>query len=501
MRFRAATVAVLGLVVLAALGASLMVVGGPSVPLAPPSARFSVTVLHPLLPTDMTTDRVVLDVTNTGGAAGWPKCKVVATAGSGLHHGAVGYWSISKVRPTETVHAHLRLTVVNGGVRFITATDVTAICHAAKGPGPSPPPRPHVIVPAITPTTLPLRDVVHLQMFTSLVGVALAGIQEPNDLRGPAYMLSTTDGGVSWSVIGTLPLRLTLVDLLTAELAFQSRRVGYLELDDHPQRRDVVYFTSDGGAAWERVTTPGNPTGISLDGGSLWSVADTCPTPTLQPQYCHSQLLTYRFGALRPTSVAPIPVLTRSAGTESRLIRRLGATSGIFTSGGTANTPHDLVTTTDAGHSWHLLNDPCAGTKMPPTGLVVTAPGSWIILCEIDGGMMNYSVRLYRTGDAGGSWQLVAERNVTQSLTQIGRLGAGFSFAVSGDGRTLWLLGTAGGVSWSHDGGLDWTGVPMRTGGDESINLVTAGASDAWIAVPWQGLYFTANGTTWRALP
>ena len=502
MRWRGAALVVSGLVAVAALGASLTALEGSGPAPVQPAASFRVVVLHPLLPTDLKTDRVVLDITNIGTVAGWPKCKIVATAGL-VHRGATVYWSTSKVRPAETVRAHVRLTIVNGGVRFISFPDVAARCRAASGAAPPPPPKPHVVVPAVTPATLPPRDVGNLQMFTALDGIAVGGVEEPNDLPGPAYLLSTTDGGASWSVTGSLPIRLTALDLVAADLAFESQRAGYLEVDDRSRHRDVVYVTSDAGAQWQRVTTPGDPTDVSLDGGRLWSVTDVCTTPTLQPEYCHSQLLTYRFGALRPTSVVPIPVLTQSAGTESRLLRRLTATSGIFTSGGTGGTPHDLVVTSDAGHSWQLVGDPCAGeTGMPPVGLVVSAPGRWLLLCELDGGMMNYSVRLYGTGDAGGSWQLVAERNVTRTLPQIGRIGAGFSLTVSGDGRTLWLLGVAGGVSWSRDGGPDWTGFyPINTGGGEFVSLVSAGASDAWIAVPWQGLYFTANGTTWRLLP
>jgi photosystem II stability/assembly factor-like uncharacterized protein len=493
VRFRGVAFVVSGAVAAAALGATLAAAQGPGVA---PVASFRVTLLHPLIPTDPKTDRVALDITNTGGAAGWPKCKVVATMGSGLRRGAISYWSTSKVRPGETVRTRVRLTIVNGGVRGLSSRDVVARCHSALGPGPLPPPKPHAVVPAVAPAALPPRDVGSLEMLTPSAGVALAGTAEPGGLPGPAYLVSTADGGTTWSVTGTLPVRLTRDGLVTAGLAFESRRAGYVETYDGPERRGVVYFTSDGGAAWQKVTTPDDTTGISLADGSLWSVGEVCATPTLRPQSCKSQLLVYRFGALRPTRIASIPVLTQRFGGAPRLLERLGATSGIFAGQGT--TPKGLAVTTDAGGSWQALDSPCGG--LPAEGLVVTAPGSWLLLCEISGGMENYVVRLYRTDDAGAGWQLVAERNVTQSLPQIGNIGGGFHLSVSGDGHVIWDVGVLGGVSWSLDGGSDWTGsYPITTGG-APVDLATAGATDAWVANTWNGLYATNNGTTWHSL-
>lgn len=496
MRYRAAAFVVSGAVAAAAIGAMLAAAQGPGVPAVRPVASFRVTVLHPLIPTDHKTDRVALDITNTGGAAGWPKCKVVATMGSGLRRGAIGYWSTSRVRPGETDRTRVRLTIVNGGVQGLSSRDVVAKCHAALGPGPLPPAKAHVVVPAVTPVTIPPRDVGSLEMLTPSDGVAVAGTEEPDDLPGPAYLVSTTDGGSTWSVTGTLPIRLTRNGLVTAGLAFESQRAGYFETYDRPERRGVVYFTSDGGATWQKVTTPDDTTGISLGGGSLWSVGQVCATPTLRPLNCTSQLLVYRFGALRPTRIASIPILTQRFGGVPRLLERLGAASGIFAGAGT--TPKGLAVTTDAGGSWQVLDSPCGG--LPAEGLVVTAPASWLLLCEISGGMENYVVRLYRTDDAGAGWQLVAERNVTQSLPQIGNIGGGFDLSVSGDGQVIWKVGVLGGVSWSLDGGSDWTGsYPITTGG-APVDFATAGSSDAWVANPWNGLYATANGTTWHSL-
>ena len=495
MRCRAAALVLSGLVGAAAIGASLVAVQGPGVSPVKDVASFKVTVLHPLLPTDPKTDRVALDITNTGGVAGWPKCKVVATA-SGPHRGAISYWSPSKVPPGQTVHTDVRLTIVNGGVRFLAYPDVAARCHAAIGPAPPSSPKPKVVVPAVVPATLPPAQVANLQMFTGEVGIGIGGIEEPTDLPGPAYLIVTSDGGVTWSVTGTLPLRLSALDLVTVDLAFENQRAGYLEMYDRAAHRDIVYFTSDGGGRWTTVSMTGDPTSISVDGASLWVVTFVCTKPTQSPGDCPSRLLTYRFGTLGPASVVSVPVEPPAAFPEATLLRRLGTTAGIFKVGGTTPGHHALVLTTDAGQSWRPIGNPC--TTMSVDGLVVLGPGHWLLHCQQAGGMSNYSVRLYGTEDGGASWRLLAEHNVTQSLPDIGDPASGGTFTISGNGQTLWVHNPVAGLSSSRDGGLDWKlAVTIATA---PARLATAGTSDAWLAVPWKGLYFTTNATTWRLL-
>ncbi len=494
MGYRAATFAVSGLVAAAALGATLTAAQPSALP-ARHVANFRVTVLHPLLPTDGKTDRIALDITNTGGAAGWPKCKVVATA-TGPHRGAISYWSTSKVRPGEMVHTDVRLTIVNGGVRFLSYKDLEARCRAASGPGPTPPPKPQVVVPAVTPTALPASDVGSLEMFSATDGVAVAGVEQPSDLAGPAYLVSTSDGGATWSVTGTLPLRLTRFDLVTLDLAFENQRSGYLEVPDQAAHHDVVYFTSDGGSTWQTVSLTGDPTSISLDARILWMVTFVCATPTLTPGNCPSKLLEFPFGSLGPTAVASVPAEPPAEFPEATLLGRLGPTAGVFSVGGTTAGHHAIVLTTDAGRSWQPIGNPC--TTMSVTGLGVLGPGHWLLHCEQAGGMSNYSVRLYATDDGGASWQLVAEHNITPSLPDIGDPASGGTFTVSGNGQTLWMHNPVAGLLSSQDGGLEWhLAVTIATA---PARLATAGASDAWLAVPWTGLYFTTNGTTWRLL-
>jgi len=501
--YRAAALIVAGLTAVAALGATLAATQGPGVSPAKPAAHFKVTILHPLLllPTDLSTDRVALDITNTGGAAGWPKCKVVATA-TGPHRGAISYWSTTKVGPGKAVHTDVRLTIVNGGARFPAYRGIAARCHAALGPAPPPPPKPEAVVPAVMPTTLPAAQVGSLQMFTGALGVGIGGIKEPDDLAGPVYFLSTSDGGTTWSVTGALPVRLTRYQLTSPDLAFENPATGYLDVYDRAKHHDVVLFTSDGGAEWHAVTVTGIPTSVSLDGQSLWVVAYLCSKPTQSPGDCPSQLLTYDVGTFVPSSSNPVPVEAPAVFPEATLLRRLGPTEGVFSVGGSTPGPRALLVTSNAGSSWQQVVNACTVLSAPltlsPSGLVALGPGDWLLLCVQPAGMENYNSALYRTGDGGASWQLVAEHSVTPKLSDVGNIGAS-GIAVSGDGDTLWMTGLNG-LSWSKDGGLDWSSAKGVTTGGVFASFASAASSDAWLAAPFKGLYFTANGTTWHLL-
>lgn len=520
-RVAVAVAGLAGLVAVAAAGGTLAAVQGSSAKTSPAPhtnggaphatrgvARFTVTlepfsvdVTYPEDITDFTPLRVTLAVTNTGAAAGWPTC-TVSTVGTGARPATGSYWPRTKVRARATVHPTVRLRVENDGAPAITEKDVTASCAAAKGPGPPPSTKPHAIVPAVAPASLPASQVGSLQMFTAREGVAVGGIQQPHDLAGPVYLLATSDGGATWSVTGTLPVRLTSYELTFPDLAFENPSTGYLEVSDPASHHDIVLFTSDGGRRWETVTVTGAPTSISLDTGSLWVVSSLCPAPTRPPATCPSRLLTYGVGALAPASSQPIPVEPRAVFSGATLLGRLGPTAGVLGVGGSTPGPRALLVTTDAGQSWRQVDNACLTLSAPltltPSGFVVLGPDQWLLLCDQPAGMENDNVRLFRTGNGGVSWQLVAEHSVTPSLPDVGNIGAG-SLSVSGNGRTLWMIGVNG-PSWRQDGGVDFSAASGVTTGGVFSASASAGTSDGWLAVPFKGLYFTTNGTTWHLL-
>jgi hypothetical protein len=117
----------------------------------------------------------------------------------------------------------------------------------------------------------------------------------------------------------------------------------------------------------------------------------------------------------------------------------------------------------------------------------------------MDGGMNQGIVRFYASSDTGKRWQLTAEADASGDV--LGTIGPAMfeDLTISGNGHILWRVGAVFGVSSSGDGGRDWTVVGIQTGG-YFANLTTAGATQAWLPVPfddqYDGLYHTSNGTT-----
>jgi len=240
---------------------------------------------------------------------------------------------------------------------------------------------------------------------------------------------------------------------------------------------------------------------MSLEGQSLWIISDFCPATTPNG-LCSSRLLTYQPGQLSPTSDLPIPPEGEVAGgssartREATLLDRLGLSRAVVEEGSDGS-PTSLLATSDSGRHWTALADPCG--RITPTGLVAPRTSLWILYCQLDGGMHQGWNRLYTTDNQGTSWTLVAEGTVQGP--QVGNIGpvVASDLTLSGNGRILWLLGSVFGVLSSTDGGFDWSGARVETGGYHS-QVVAAGATSAWLPLPGTGLYRTSNGAIWNKL-
>jgi photosystem II stability/assembly factor-like uncharacterized protein len=122
-----------------------------------------------------------------------------------------------------------------------------------------------------------------------------------------------------------------------------------------------------------------------------------------------------------------------------------------------------------------------------------------MLYCQLDGGMNQGVTRLYATSDGGHTW---AERaGAEEQGDTVGTLGDTMAsdLTISGNGRILWLLGSVGGIKISTDEGRHWRTAEIQTGGAYET-LATAESTDAWLPLPGDGLYATADGTSWRRL-
>jgi len=108
--------------------------------------------------------------------------------------------------------------------------------------------------------------------------------------------------------------------------------------------------------------------------------------------------------------------------------------------------------------------------------------------------------QLWVTTDGGADWVLIAAGG--PGFPSIGTFEIEISggFSISGNGRVLWLLGMLSGVAYSTDGGTDWKQTQLNTDGSAAAQIVTLGATEAWLPEPGIGLYRTLNGVTWTRL-
>jgi photosystem II stability/assembly factor-like uncharacterized protein len=178
-------------------------------------------------------------------------------------------------------------------------------------------------------------------------------------------------------------------------------------------------------------------------------------------------------------------------------IARTGPHSGIISEGGEGG-PTTLLQTADDGRTWQQLADPCQDLVV--VSLVAATASRWNLYCTLDGGMNQGTVELFTSTDVGQLWTLTAEgRPEGQQTGTIGD-GLALDLAASGDGTVLWLPNSAGGLAVSTDGGVQWTDTDISSRRSEAL-IATAEDHQAWLPVPFDGLWHTTDGTHYRRHP
>ncbi len=366
------------------------------------------------------------------------------------------------------------------------------------------------------PRSVPASEVLALEMFTSDRGVSVAGPLTvapclgrnlPRALcprtPGPDYLATTLDGGRSWHVTGVLPSTLDPLVPFELHMAFATPAVGYI-LSTGAEPKPQVELTEDGGRTWSPVHVPGQAVALSLSATTLWVVSDICPAASTPTALCASELSVVRFGARAPNAIRPIPTLgnlaepgvmptTRAAS----LLARIGPGTAVAEEGGEGE-PSSMLLTSDTGVHWRQIPDPCGRTT--PSSMAALTPTHWVLDCELGGGMNQGDVAIYVSTDGGARWTRTAAAN--EDSPTLGAVSDRMSYdlTASGDGGVLWLPGDVVGVATSTDGGVDWQSALIDAGGGRA-SMAVAGATEAWLPVPGEGLYHTVNGTTWTKLP
>jgi hypothetical protein len=229
-----------------------------------------------------------------------------------------------------------------------------------------------------------------------------------------------------------------------------------------------------------------------------------CPHILSSPSLCSTDLESLKVGQLTPASVKAVPVLGpfRTAHghptkVEATFWSRLGDEALVSEGGGTGHT--SILVSLNAGSSWRVAEDPCGA--IPIGGLVQRSRSDWVLYCSLDGGMHQGTNELWATSDTGRRWVLASEGSEEDRPHDVGNIGPGMmgDLTASHNGHVLWMLGSVTGIDVSVNGGVHWVGADVATGGYPS-QIVTVGATDAWLPLPGTGLFETTNGITWTQL-
>ena len=302
----------------------------------------------------------------------------------------------------------------------------------------------------------PAAPLVHDEAVATVSGIRLPSTNIPwvQSLAGslgwainasdPRVLLKSTTGGRTWTEAATLPHPVYVVDFVTP-------MDGYLLAAGCASACTILEATRDGGSTWTPVLSSRQHAWTGLD--------FTSPT------------VGYVTGENGPP-------------------------------GSNQPGPDALWYTTDGGLTLTPLPDPCTGYGSGQ-GLSLHS-GRGLLVCGGQPGAGQEPKQLYRTGDGGHHWTLVATAQITASPRGTGLSVAGYVGSLATvTGSTAFLALHRLGVTATTDGGRRWTIVPtLPVAGDLATTGFTS-SQDGWAEVSQSALavdvYVTTDGgKAWR---
>ncbi|MGD0853529.1 MAG: DUF4232 domain-containing protein [Acidimicrobiales bacterium] len=393
----------------------------------------------------------------------------------------------------------LIVVVTITGLAVLTARPTTARAGATDS---------HVIrTGAILTNTLlgSSTQVDQVDMLSPTLGYALA-TRYLGRSRYRYYLVRTTNLARSWTVRSEIPSNderypiFTDFDTVDSDpmIDFVNRNVGYVLGPD-----DSIYVTNNGGLTWEIVEPNDSNSSYGISGSTMTAVTTKCHTPSASstPE-CSSELTGYEVGSTVPEYSRMIPNSNlKYQNAVSLLAAAPDSTQIVNLSTDGWTTRSSLIVTHDDGRTWTRLLNPCSGSLIEQ--LIVANNGRWLLTCFLDHGSYHGTANIFRSTDDGVRWTTVlddtAQRNIVGDLG-----GTPAYFFLSGNDRVLYaaLMGPAGGLAVSYDGGTHWGGDSAlgNTGGSPG-SLSVFGPTSSIYQV-WQGpTYVTSNIRTWHLLP
>lgn len=150
-----------------------------------------------------------------------------------------------------------------------------------------------------------------------------------------------------------------------------------------------------------------------------------------------------------------------------------------------------LLVTDDGGVSWRAQSSPCTEEVGPSAGLFsFVSAANGFDLCPGNPGSGAQRKTLYRTGDGGATWALIAEAKVAGAATPSAGVGAlsaaGYAtnlhFLDASDG---WISLERGGVEATSDGGRTWRMLASVEDADEFLYGVDFTSAKHGYVIAW----------------
>jgi photosystem II stability/assembly factor-like uncharacterized protein len=266
-------------------------------------------------------------------------------------------------------------------------------------------------------TAVPLPGATGFQLSCSGPTTCAALGQSSTQPDQLAELAITTDGGVAWK---TEVVPLSSGASGAAKFACADGQHCVIGVDA------TFVSTSDGGATWTQASVPSVT-------GQLWTVAcqsdGSCLAVFVAGGPGAIEALTSTNWGDTWTATAPMsppslgPILYHSCPDATHCM--------LVSVGGPSTSPFEIITTDDAGASWHVSGPPAGWSNMPTAVACATATDCWIAMSSYKGGNAPHNDPVIEsTTDGGATWAPSALPATTPPLAGVDSL----SCSPTGDG-------------------------------------------------------------------
>jgi photosystem II stability/assembly factor-like uncharacterized protein len=358
---------------------------------------------------------------------------------------------------------HWRSAVFARSIRFVASSFVIALVSLASPAS--------VLASTGSPATPPGFRAQSISFISPNVGWMLGAA--PCGDATCATVVHTTDGGSTWSKVGTVGAPITLErESGVTEVRFADNLHGWAF-------EPGMWSTSDGGVTWARETPPGDGRlvmGLAADSQVVYAVVTTCRLS----RECDAPATLWQTtpGAGSWTQVAvTLPVFEAFNTVTLSLhgtVAYLAVPAALFA--GPSVDPDVLDVTLD-GQTWTSRPDPCDPSNGETlTSLVALTDTKVALLCQGNIGFGKAFKQVFRSNDNAQTTQdagILSEWGITSQLT--GRPNG--TIVLSSYSIGSWIYLNTGGQTWSTsvdfgDGGQGWNDVTFTTA---SVGFVVHG--------------------------